>query len=403
MKILVVSQYFYPENFRINELVSELVDKGHVVTVLTGQPNYPRHDFFDGYGWFGPRTEAIFNANIERVPIFKRGNATALKLFLNYLSFVVFGSYAALFRIPKGFDRVFVFAPSPIVSSFPGIIYKWRSGAPLYVWVLDLWPDSLRAMGILNFSPLLGLIEQIVRFIYRRCDGIFISSRGFHNRISALMRAPVETIYLPNWLESVYEPLLDNTGQNDSQGDKQKFTILFAGNIGDAQGVDNIIATVKLLQHRAAHIHWLFVGGGRRLDWLKQIVQQENLKAQVTIKGQVEPEAMLDYYRYSDALLLSLKDSELFEFTVPGKLQTYMCAGKPVLGMVGGETAAIIEEAECGFVCAPGDSARLAELALDLVEMPSRQRDKLGKNGQHYVSRVFHKNIVVSKFLEELK
>jgi glycosyltransferase involved in cell wall biosynthesis len=207
MKILIVSQYFWPENFRINDLAKGLLDRGHQVTVLTGQPNYPGGTFFPGYGLFKIFKQNHEGIKILRVPLLPRGQGGSIRLFLNYISFALSGCILGPILCRGDFDVIFVHEPSPITVGFPAIVLKIFKKAPIIFWVLDLWPESLSATGAVKSSIILGGVRRIVKFIYDRCDKVLVQSRGFVSRIKELNIPPEKILYFPSWAEDLYQPL----------------------------------------------------------------------------------------------------------------------------------------------------------------------------------------------------
>jgi glycosyltransferase involved in cell wall biosynthesis len=385
MNILVVSQYFWPENFRINDLVTGLIGRGHNVTVLTGQPNYPSGSFFPGYGWRQPRTEKYAGANVIRVPLFPRGAGGGGRLLLNYLSFVLSACWGVLFRIPSGkhFDAIFVFEPSPITVGIPAALARWRFRAPLLSWVLDLWPESLVAVGAVRSPLLLCGVDVLVRWIYHHSDLVLVSSRAFtpevvrHGVPEAIVR------YFPNWGEAVFETLPAAGSIADLQKFPPGFRILFAGNIGAAQDFAAILDAATHLKE-CRDIQWLILGDGRMAAWAKAEVIRRGLEHTVYFLGQRPLEEMPGFFAAADALLLSLRPEPIFARTVPGKLQSYLAAGRPVLAMLDGEGARIVAESGAGVHCSAGDSTALAEAVDRLAAMPSIERGRMGCNGREY-------------------
>jgi glycosyltransferase involved in cell wall biosynthesis len=387
VRLLVISQYFWPENFRINDLVTGLVERRHQVTVLTGQPNYPGGRFLPGYGWGGPRREAYAGATVIRVPLVARGHAGRVRLTLNYLSFVVTACAGVLFRLPRGrtFDAILVFEPSPITVGIPAALARRRYRAPVLFWVLDLWPESLAAVGVVRSPWLARRVDALVRWIYRRCDLILAQSRAF---VPAIVRHGVpESLvrYFPNWGEAVF----DTPGSSaELPGLPPGFRILFAGNIGEAQDFPSIIEAAALLQRRT-DIHWIIVGDGRLAKWAREEVARRGLDRTVHFLGQHPLDRMPGFFAAADALLVSLRNEPTFALTVPGKLQTYLACSRPVLAMLGGEGARIVAESGAGFHSPPGDAAGLAAIAERLAALPAVDRAAMGVKGREYFAEHF--------------
>lgn len=393
MKILVVSQYFAPENFRVNDLVSGLVDRGHQVTVLTGQPNYPAGSFFAGYGWRGPRHEQRLGADVIRVPLIPRGGGGGVRLVLNYLSFAATASWAAWRRLRGEFDAVVVFETSPITVGIPAVVASKRFKAPILFWVLDLWPDSLWATGAIRSPAILKGVARLVRWIYAHCSLVLVQSQAFPERI-VCHGFPMSRIrYFPNWIEPEYEQMAV-TPTNPSPGaaiGSSGFQIVYAGNIGAAQGFPEIIEAATRLAARSPSVKWLIAGDGRMAAWAQTEVMRRGLADRFVFLGQLPSEQMQPLFAQADALLVSLKADELFARTIPGKVQSYMASGRPVLAMLDGEGARVIQHAGAGLVCAAGDVAGLVDNVEAMLTLSAEEREEMGRRGQAYAFEEFNR------------
>lgn len=386
MKLLVVSQYFWPENFRINDLVADMVERGHEVTVLTGLPNYPSGRIFPGYGWAQPRTESYQGARVIRVPLVPRGSASAIRLALNYLSFAAFGALGAWLRLRGKFDAIFVFEVSPITVGIPAIVASRRFKAPLLFWVLDLWPESLTAAGGVRSPKVLRAVDRLVKWIYRNCARVLVQSRAFIPEIARHGVPESDILYFPSWGESLFQPL--------QQADSallpplpEGFKVLFAGNIGEAQDLPAVLEAAECLRDHT-DIQWLIVGDGRMAAWAKEEVQRRGL-SQVHFLGRHPLEAMPHFYAAADALLLPLKREPIFALTIPGKLQSYLACARPILAMLDGEGARIVQESGAGLTCPAGDADGLARQVLSLSAMSGSERQAMGLNGRNYYEANF--------------
>jgi glycosyltransferase involved in cell wall biosynthesis len=395
MRVLLVTQYFWPENFRINDLAKELVGRGHEVTVLTGKPNYPSGRVFDDFKAAPSTFGEYFGASVCRVPMLARGSG-AIRLMLNYLSFVVGASIFGATRLSgRQFDVVFVFEPSPITVGLPAILLGKLKRAPVILWVQDLWPDTLVAVNAVKSRVLLAAVGSMVRFIYQRCALVLGQSHGFLDRIAVYCDDPSKIRYFPNWAEEA-PASEDATPAAEVPSPDGMFDILFAGNIGEAQDFPAILGAIELLRHRG-EIRWIIVGDGRRSDWLRAEVATRGLDRCVLILGRFPVDRMPSFYARADALLVSLKADPVFALTVPSKIQSYLMAGVPMLGMLDGEGAAVIRAANAGLTCAAGDSAGLARAVLELSEMQRSRRIALGGNGRRYAEREFGRTVLVDR------
>lgn len=395
MRLLVVSQYFWPENFRVNELVEGLVERGHQVTVLTGQPNYPTGRFFNGYNALSFREEVLLGAKILRVPMLARGSGRALQLVLNYLSFALSASLAARIRLSGSFDAIFVFEVSPVTVGLPAIVASRRFSAPILFWVLDLWPESLQATGAVNNPHLLSLIAKGVRWIYAQCAQVLVQSRAFNARIEALGFPSERIRYLPNWTEGDYEQPREGTAS--VQRNANEFCIVYAGNIGAAQDFPAVVEAATLLAQELPQARWVIAGDGRMSQWLKDEVTRRGLARRFDFLGQLPPLRMPDLFAGADALLVSLRSDPVFALTIPGKVQSYLASGRPVLAMLDGEGARVVVESGAGLAVASGDARSLADSAKALAGMTSTQREEMGYRGREYAQREFGRQAIFDR------
>lgn len=396
MKVLLVTQYFYPENFKSNDIALELTKKGHEVTVLTGLPNYPEGKIYETYGFFKRTRENYQGINVIRAWLFPRGKGGGVRLLLNYFSWAFFASIRALFlSFQMNFDVILVHEPSPITQGFPAIVVKKIQRIPLHFWVLDLWPESLTSAGGIKNKYILSLFAKMVKFIYNNSDKILISSKGFAASILAKGDYNDKLIYFPNWAEdSILEGDLDYPIPDLPEG----FKIIFAGNIGVSQDVDSIIKAALILKEKI-DIHFIFIGDGRSKKQLEDFVLENNLSQTVHFLGRFPIEAMKSFFNQSDVLLVSLKDDLIFNVTVPAKLQAYLCTKKPILGMLNGDGAKIIEEAKCGFSVNAGDSIGLANKIVEMYEMNIEERINMGNNGFCF----YEDNFTLKKCIDNLE
>ena len=395
MRILIVSQYFWPENFRINDLVQELVQRGHSVKVLTGIPNYPAGRVFDAYRQNPKAFGHYSGARVWRVPMLVRGYGAA-RLFLNYLSFVIGACLCGPWRLRgQQADVIFVFEPSPVTVGLPAVLLGQIKHAPVVFWALDLWPETLAAIGVVRSPRVLGWVGYLVKFIYERCTLVLGQSRGFLGSIAKYCSDTQKIRYFPSWAEEVFDepdlvpapevPVLEGV-----------FNVLFAGNIGEAQDLPAVLDAAESLKHNAA-IRWLIVGDGRKSDWLQEEVERRGLQGRVLLLGRFPVERMPSFYAHADALLVSLKKDPVFSMTIPGKVQSYLMAGVPLVGMLDGEGAKVISEANAGLVCPAGDAGGLAAAVLELAAMRVDQRHQLGANGRAFAQEEFGRNLLMDR------
>jgi glycosyltransferase involved in cell wall biosynthesis len=400
MRVLVVSQYFWPENFRINELVQSLVTRGIEVDVLTGKPNYPEGKVFRGYRSGGTLKESWQGAQIFRVPLIPRGFRSGVRLFLNFLSFMIFGSLVGAWQLRKvKSDIVFVFAPSPLLQALPALLIARIKRVPLVVYVQDLWPESLEATGYVRNRLVIRLVEVLVKVIYRSSDLILVSSRPF---ISSIHRfsSSAEIRYYPNSVdESFTNP---NAGlRPDVPALDDGFCVVFAGNVGVAQAVHVIIDAAVLLKDQPS-VRLVVVGSGSEIPLMRERIDALGLD-NLFLAGRFPVQAMPNLLSRASALLVTLANRPIFAATVPNKIQAYMAVGRPIIACMNGEGARIVSEARAGVAVPAEDGAGLARAILDLYQMPVEEREALGKNGRAYYREHFDHEKLVSQLIGHLE
>jgi len=397
VKILVVSQYFWPENFRINDLVKEWLDRGHQVTVLTGKPNYPGGKTFSDFA----RNPSSFNhygdARVVRVPMLARSQG-ALRLMFNYASFVLGACIYGPWRL-RGLspDVIFVFEPSPITVGIPAILLGRLKRAPVVLWVLDLWPETLAAVGVVRSPRVLRAVGHLVSFIYNRCAMVLGQSRAFLDSIGRYCHDRSKIRYFPSWAENLFLQS-DGVRAPEVPSAPHVFTIVFAGNIGEAQDFPAVLDAAERLRHNEG-VRWVIVGDGRRFDWVKDEVARRNLAQRFLLMGRFPVERMPSFYAHADALIVSLKSDPTFSMTIPGKVQSYLLAGKPILGMLDGEGANAIETAGAGLVCPAGDASGLAKIIEQMASVSLAERLAMGARGRAFAEREFDRDRLMERLL----
>lgn len=379
LRILVVSQHFWPESFRINQVVSSLIKQGCEVTVLAGQPNYPAGITYAGYSSFGAGVEIHPEGySIVRVPELPRGTGRARQLIANYLSFVVAGCLLGpFFLFGRKFDLIFVYGTSPILQAIPAIVLKWLKRARLVLWVQDLWPESLEATGYVRNKTVLNLVGSVVRWIYRRADLILGQSEAFVTAIRP-MAGTVPIAYHPNPGETF-------DGLDDSAPAYRLdpgFNVVFAGNMGKAQGMMTLVDAAEKLRGEE-DIRLVLVGDGALAEALRQRVNELGLR-NVVFAGRFPPETMPGILAQASALLVSLADYPILNMTVPSKVQSYLSAGRPIIASMNGEGARIIAESGAGVTCPADDAEALAQCILDLRGQSPEARLAMGESGRAY-------------------
>jgi colanic acid biosynthesis glycosyl transferase WcaI len=397
VRILVVSQYFWPENFRINDLVTEFCDRGHEVTVLTGSPNYPSGEVFPEFR-SNPGAFAKFGAaSVVRVPMAPRGTG-GLRLMLNYASFAFGATVFGAWRLRgQAFDVIFVFEPSPITVGLPAAFLRYLKRAPLAFWVLDLWPETLEAIGVVRSQPVLKAVGHLVAFIYNRCDLILAQSKSFIPQIRGYCRRDKAVEYFPSWSDAEFD-FSTVEPADEVPAAEGVFSIMFAGNIGDAQDFPAILNAAEQLKDDKG-VRWLIVGDGRASEWVRSEVGRRGLEHCFLLLGRYPVERMPSFYKCADALLVSLKDEPIFAMTIPGKLQSYLAAGIPVLAMLNGEGAEIVDGAGAGLSCPAGDGVGLAAAVGKMAGMDIEGRQGMGRRGRAVCEQEFDRGALISRLI----
>lgn len=402
MKILIVSQYFYPEQFQINEIASTLVKRGNEVTVLCGMPNYPKGQFFDGYTTLAEcrdrAAEYIAKTGVNVVHVEQRSRGgNPLSLLRNYYSFVK-ASKKAVKDLASDFDVVLGYQLSPVTSMFAAAEYKKLHNVPLLYYVLDIWPVSSASMLKGKWNPVYQLVGKWSKKIYQVADRILVTSRPFIDYLHAENNVPVDRMgYLPQHAG-------DGMIEMDLTADDNGITdFMFAGNLGNGQRLDVIVNAAAELGGRGDYkIH--IVGDGSMRAKLEQMVKEKGLESNFVFYGNQKREDMPDFYRKADVLVITLRGNNEVGNTMPGKLQMYMTTGKPILGAINGAAQEVIHEANCGKCVAAGDYKGLAALMKEYIEHPEYYRDGvLGQNAREYFKKNFTIDIYMDGLCRELE
>ena len=397
MKILIVSQYFWPESFRINDLAIDLVRRGHEVTVLTGKPNYPQGKIFKGYGFFSHSTDFYNGIKIYRVPLIPRGKGTGFQLSLNYLSYVFFSCLFILLHRQK-YDVSLTFAISPIIQVYPALLHKKILGSKVCIWMQDLWPESVSVAGNINSKFLIGCLTKMVKNIYKNCDKVLVQSKAFIPSIEEKGVTKKQIRYVPNWAEDLFANINNVKKDKFSNLIPKGFIIMFAGNIGEAQDFNAIIKAANITKN-ISEIKWVFVGDGRKKKLLENIIIKLGLQKTMVLLGRYPVEEMPNFFIHADIMLLSLKNEDIFSMTIPSKIQSYMSFGKPIIGMLNGVGAKVIKDADCGYVCNANDYYSLAKNAITAYESENKVLQQFGENGKSYYSKHFSKEFIINDLI----
>ena len=379
-RVLLVAQNFYPEFFKSNDIASELVARGYDVDVLTGIPNYPEGVFPKGYGVFKRRIDDYKGAKVYRAFQIPRGRrATGVRLAINYLSFAFCSTFWVLFffLFKKKYDAIIIHQTSPVTQAWAGVLLGKLRRIPIYTWVLDIWPDSVLATihsdNILIKKPL----DWFTDWMYRNSTKILISSPGFKELVNRNGDYSDKIVYFPNWSDDI-----GSMPAKDVSLNLNGFVIMLAGNISHAQGISDTVKAIEELRGYS-DIYWVFVGGGAEQQWLKDYVASNSLENNVFVVGRYPFEYMSAFYAQANVMLLTLTHTTYphLNATIPARLQSYMSAGKPIVGMAGDGVKTLINDNNCGLMANAGDYKSFANNILWLRDNPS-QLEEMGKNAR---------------------
>lgn len=391
--ILVISQYFYPEQFRVNDICKEWITRGYDVTVVTGIPNYPEGEFYEGYDHNHNRQEEWNGVKIIRLPIRARKTGK-INMALNYLSFVVEGR-KWIKKNNVNADRVFIYEVSPMTQALVGVWYAKRNNVKCSIYVTDLWPENVEiVLGIKNKLLLLP-IEIMVDYIYRNCEYIFTSSRSFVDRIASRGVAKDKIIFWPQYAEDFY--VKKDKERKLEIFDDGNLNLTFAGNIGTAQGLDVLIGAAKILKDRKIKIHFNIIGNGRYEKEFRKKIKDASVGNYFVFIPRQNAERIPEYFAWSDGALITLEKNEIYKMTIPAKTQSCLACGIPILVCADGEVQTVIKEAECGFVCDSGDAFALAENIEKMIKLSEEDLIKMSKNAINYYKSNFDKKMLMDK------
>ena len=392
--ILVVSQYFYPEQFRINDICRKLVERDYKVTVLTGIPNYPSGSYYDGYHLFS-KGESYEGINIIRIPLLPRRRGK-ISLILNYFSFVLSG-YIWSKMTKLQVDAVFIYEVSPMTQALPGIWYGKKRKLPIFLYVLDLWPESVQIVGRIQNKYIVKKLNEMVDYIYQNVDCILTSSQSFIQKIQKRGIDKAKLVFWPQYAEDCYSPVMTPSENEIILG--KKLNITFAGNIGEAQGLGILPKVALELQSLNVPIRFNIIGEGRYKDTLVQEVSKLGVNKCFNFIGQKKPEEIPSYFANSDASLIILSQNELFDLTIPAKLQSTMACGIPIIASLNGEAGDIIRESQSGLVSGAGDVKGLVENILHFSKLSLSEKKCFAKNALQYSKNYYNRD----RLLDELE
>ncbi len=379
MNVLLLSQHFWPESFRVTQVALDLQKQGHHVTVLTGQPNYPEGRVFAGYKATGMAFETHEGLQVCRVPLVPRGEKSAVRLAANYLSFIASASvFGAWMLRGRRFDVVFVYGTSPILQAIAAILLARLKRCAVVTWVQDLWPQSLEVTGYVQNRRALATVERIVRWIYARNDLLLVQSHGFEQPVRALSPPSVDVRFHPNPGDETAQE-----GGEPAWRMPEGFNIVFAGNLGTVQALDVILDSAALLRQDASDIRIVLVGSGQRDDWLQAQIRDRRLD-NVLLAGRFPAVVMPGILAQADGLLVTLQRDSTMELTIPSKVQSYLAAGRPIIASLDGDGARTVADSGAGFVCPAGDPQMLAAAIGRLRATAPDERHRMGEAGRRF-------------------
>lgn len=386
-RVLIVSQYFHPEQFHINGIARHLAGRGHEITVLTGLPNYPTGRFFEGYRLLGPYFEQWGDVSIRRVPLVPRGRAGSLRLALNYVSYALASSARLLIGLPERFDVVLVYEPSPITVAVPALVQRMLRRTPVVFWMLDLWPESLLATRKVTNRRLLRFAERLVGWLLRPFEAVLVQSPSFYQPLIERGIRPERIHDFPSPAD--IELSSDETVNHAMLPElPDGFKVVFAGNVGYAQDLPTILEAAERCGAVDADVAWIIIGDGRELADVRAVVNDRSL-ANVHLLGRQPRSSMPSYLRAADALLVCLRADPDLNRTVPGKIQSYMAVGRPIVGAIGGAGSDLLTASGSGRMVPPGDVAGLVDAVLRIKNLSPSERHDMGSRGREYYEEYF--------------
>ena len=396
MRILIITQYYWPENFRINEVSEELIKLGHKVYILTGYPNYPKGEIYSEFKKNYKKFSKYKGAVIIRVPILPR-KANNLNLALNYISFLLSSIFIGYFKLKgKEFDLIFTCQLSPVTIGITSAFFAKIRKIPQVFWVQDLWPDTLVALNIMTKNWQINLFKNLVNWIYSRCDLILAQSENILKEIKKYSSVKNNIYYFPTWGES--DLFLKIAPPAPEIKPKDIFTILFAGNIGEAQDFPNLINAVQnMIFNNVTNFRIILIGDGSKKEWVKMEVKKLNIEKYFEFYNSYPLERMPSFFRHADALMVSLLNKKVFNMTIPGKIPFYLGSGIPIIGMICGAGAEVIKKSKGGWVCDSGDYLNLSKIIQNIILLEKEELKKIGLKGKEYANKEFSKQTLINK------
>jgi len=393
LKILIVTEYFYPEEFKINEIALEWQKKGYQVDVLTNFPTYPAGKIYDNYKnkWYDK--DNYKGITVHRVKSITGYKENLFKKLLKYFTFMFLGTFVAM-KIGKRYDFVFGFDIGALTGMTPAIVVQKFYKKPVTLWIQDIWPDSVYAYGFKQTKLLTYCLNSFVKFIYKNSTVLVVSAEGFIEKIKLFSVKQQKIEYLPNWADA-----LETNVEAFQFSKEEKIHFTFAGNIGKVQNLDNVIQAFGSIDNKLILKAQLnIIGDGSYIDDLQQLVKNENIK-NVIFWGRKPRQEMSKYFKASDFLIVSLIDKPIFSLTVPAKIQTYIAAKKPILAILNGDAAKIIEDNKLGFSAEPNNLEQIRKILEKSILLSEDEKNILIKNSQFLTENTFNKDRIIKRLL----
>lgn len=394
MRVLLLTQYFYPERFVVNDLAVALKKLGHEVVVLTGQPSYPNRENFKDYEPPSKWQTVYEGVPVYRVPMLSRGEGNFRRLSLNYGSFAASAAVFGLPRLPRKFDVCLSWCISPMTAALPAVLYRKIAHVPTAVWIQDLWPETVLGVTGSENAAFSSALSRLISLIYRNVDQLWIQSPAYRDSLLRHGALDKQIEYVPNWASDLY----DCSRWDDVEPDAiPSNALVFAGNLGRAQGLHTMMEAATLIKDSTPEARWVFVGDGSLREWLADQIVERGLQSRVQLLPRRPMEQMPNLLKAASGALVSLTDTPAFRQTIPSKVQTIMASGVPIVGALGGQAAKLVREAQAGVVCEPENAAALASTVSAFFAMSTEDRTELGRNGHAYYKQHFTEESVLDR------
>ena len=399
-RILVVSQHYWPESFRITDICNSFVERGYDVEVLCGIPNYPEGQFYDGYGITKNRRQVVNGIKIRRCFEIKRGNNSGFRIFLNYISFPISSLFSLPYLLRQKYDKIFLFQTSPVMMTLAGILLGKLKKIETIMYVLDLWPENLYSVLKIEGRLSRKYLQRISKWYYCNADKLIANTQKLQSLLSNRTGKEKSKItYIPQFCEKVYEA---------SDVDKElttryagTFNMVFAGNISPAQSFETVIDAAKIIikEEGIDDLNWIIIGDGMSRKWFENEVKKEGLSDNFVFIGHIPMEEIPKYTQIADVLFACLTKSEMLDCALPGKVLSYYAAGRPLILAMDGEVQQIVRSSGAGYVVDSLDYKGFADAVVKLYKATKQERIQMGKNAKDYYFQYFERNMNVEKLI----